>query len=646
MFRRLFSLALLLSLASPALGSQPPVILITIDTVRADRMGFLGSKRGLTPHLDKMARESVVFLNAYAQAPLTTVSHATILTGTYPQFHHVDDFGMPLAAQLPYLPAILRARGYRTAAFVGSIILDPKAGLAPGFDRGFERYDAGYRLRVRNEDRYGVMERRAGDVAARAISWLQRNAGRRFFLWVHVYDPHEPYDPPPPYKTKFAGAPYDGEIAYTDASLGTLFEWLRRHGLYDPALIVVCGDHGEALGQHGEKAHGMFLYQETIRVPLLLKLPRGRMAGKRLARAAALVDIAPTILDEVGARPPENMQGESLLRLLRTSTPGQEPVYSQTDYPARAFGWSPLASLRSGKYLYVRAPRQELYDLLSDPDALTDLSKGSPAVAATMAAQLDDIQRRYARGSPSSAPVLGPEQQQKLAALGYVAVGSTRTAPTADGVDPKDNIEIANLVHEAMMAVYNQRFAEAVPLLERVVAREPQVYIAQFQLGAAYARQKDYVRAVPHLRRATELFPEATMAHYELGIALYEGGDAKASVPALERALALAPRWADAHFSLASVYARSDRVTEAVKELGAALQLDPDHYRANLLLGRILSLQGDAQTALPYLEKSARLQPDSAEAHEFLADAYQRLGNSADEARERKRAGSVRPSHN
>src|SRR5208282_5656187 len=295
--------------AQPPKPQLPNVILITLDTTRADRMGFLGSKRGLTPYLDALARESVVFTRAYAQVPLTTASHATILTGTYPQFHQVNDFGVPLAQDLPYAPYIFRGNGYHTAAFVGSLVLDPETRSAPGFERGFDTYDAGFHLRHLGADRYHTIERRGGEVVAHALAWLTAHQKGPFFVWVHLYDPHDPYDPPEPFKTRYVSTPYNGEIAYVDSVVGKLLTELRALGLYDGALIAVMADHGEALGEHGETTHGIFLYDETIQVPLLFKLPGGRSAGTRIDSRAGLVDVLPTILQAVGIAVPPEVQG-------------------------------------------------------------------------------------------------------------------------------------------------------------------------------------------------------------------------------------------------------------------------------------------------------------------------------------------------
>jgi arylsulfatase A-like enzyme len=237
-------------------------------------MGFLGSTRGLTPALDALARTSTVFTRAYSQAPITTVSHATILSGTYPPFHHVSDFGSPLPATVPYLPDLLRRSGYRTAAFVGALVLDPRTGTAPGFDRGFDLYDAGFRLRRPGEDRYQTLERRGDEVGARAMRWMAQGGSTPWFAWVHLYDAHDPYDPPADLKGRFSAAPYDGEIAAIDRTAGRLAQ-----SAGPGAIVAVTADHGESLGDHGEDTHGVFLYDAVLHVPLVIRLPNGRGAG-------------------------------------------------------------------------------------------------------------------------------------------------------------------------------------------------------------------------------------------------------------------------------------------------------------------------------------------------------------------------------
>lgn len=618
-----------------AAAEPPSVVLVTLDTTRADRMGFLGSMRGLTPHLDRLARQGVVFERAYAQAPLTTVSHATILSGTYPQFHGVSDFGVPLGAGVPWLPEALRARGFRTAAFVGALVLDPRSGFAAGFDRGFDAYDAGFRVRRPGEDRYLTMERRAGEVVARALRWVDSRPPGPFLLWVHLYDPHDPYEPPSPFARSHASSPYDGEIAYADAAVGTLLSGLEARRLLDGAIVAVAADHGESLGEHGEKTHGVFLYDSTLHVPLIVKLPGGRAGGRRVRARVGLVDLAPTILDVLGA--PGGMQGRSLLGLADGPAEAERPAYAETEYPRRGFGWSALASWRVERFLYVEAPRRELYDVVADPEEVHDLAGTRSTIADRLAAQLAEFRARHSpraerAGSRGGEPALA----ERLAALGYVSGGAG--VPGGGGADPKDRIAVANALHDAILAVENGQLAKAVPLLERVVRSDPQIPTAQLQLGIARARQRQYALALPALRQAVALQPEALMAHYELGVALFETGDWKTAASHFEIVAARQPKWADARFSLASVYARTDRVPEAMAELEAALELEPKHYRANLLLGRLLALQGRPEAALPRLRQAVESAPESAEARSFLADAYQALGRTAEAERERARA--------
>lgn len=637
----------------PAEIPHPNIILITLDTTRADRMGFLGSKRGLTPNLDAMARQGVAFSNAYAHVPITTASHTTILTGTYPQYNRVNDFAVPLSSRLPYLPDLLHEQGYHTGAFVGSLILDPLDGTAPGFDRGFEVYDAGFHLRRPGSDRYHSVERRAGDVVNHALSWLSQLPNGPFFLWVHLYDAHDPYDPPPPFKERFAAQPYDGEIAYADSAVGKLLDEIRKHGLYDETLIVVMADHGESLGAHGENTHGIFLYDETLHVPLLIKLPAPHVAGRLIDARVRLVDVAPTILQEAGLPVPKEMQGESLSALMRppagagstaVEVEEERSAYAETDYPQRAFGWSSLRALRSGKYLYIRAPERELYNQTADPEAAHNLAAGTKAVADTIAAQLDAFRSRTSQTLVELAKP-DAEQMQKLQALGYIAsdTAATHDDEKLNGVDPKTKIEIANLLHDAMFDVEDARYQEAIPLLKRVLAEEPNIAIANMQYGMAQERLKNYAEAIPFLQKGSKLLPDNGMGHYELGLALFETGDWTGAAPQFEAAVERAPKWADAQFSLAAVYARVDRVPEAMEHLDICLELSSDHYRANLLRGRLLSLLGKADEALPNLQKAASIEPASREAHLFLADAYAQLGRPADEKAERARAEQARP---
>ncbi len=634
-------LLLLASALAAAATDQPNVILITLDTVRADRMGFLGSKLGLTPQLDALASQGVVFEHAYSQAPITPVSHATILTGTYPQFHGIRNFGDRLPPSVPLLPDILHAQGYHTGAFVGSIILDPKNGFASGFDRGFDVYNAGFHRQKTGERREASMQRRGEVTLGIALEWIGQQKGGPFFLWLHLWDAHDPYNPPEPFRSRFPKTPYNAGIAYVDSIVGKLLEYLRSQGLYDNSLIAVAADHGESLGDHGELTHSIFLYDSTIHVPLLVKFPGNRSAGQRVSATASLVDLAPTLIDSLGQAPPSAMQGRSLLPLIGNPHPENRSSLATGDHSERSFGWSALVSLRTGNQLYVRAPKPELYDMAADPGAKTNLFADKRPAAVRLAVQLDSFVKRISEGAPQPLQDgLDEKSREKLSALGYVA--SAKPGPVSR-TDPKDRIDVANAMHDASLAIEEGREASVIPLLLHVVAKDPQVQAAQYYLGIAYSRKGNFAKAIPPLRAAVELRPDALMAQYELAICLYETGDLKTAAAHFEILVENRSDWSDARYSLASIYARTGRPLEAAQNLLLVLQGEPDHYRANLLLGRMLFLNGTFDEALPYLEKAAAVQADSSEAHSFLAEEYEKLGRTADAANQRAEAARLKP---
>ncbi len=566
MLRRALSFWLLILLPTLSLAAtKPNIVLITLDSTRADRMGFLGAKGKLTPVLDGVAAQSVVFEHAYAQAPLTVVSHATILSGTYPQSHRASEFGATLAASVPYLPDLLHAQGYRTAAFVSSIALDPKNGFAPGFDRGFDLYDAGFHPPQRGEGHYVSVARLGQQVAARATGWLIEHKQGPFFLWVHLNDAHAPYIPS-----------YDRAVASADTNVGKLISVLRANELFEDALIVVASDHGESLGAHGEDSHGVFLYDETTQVPLLLKLPQNQMAGKHVAGKVRLVDVAPTILEVAGVAVPSQMQGQSLLRIAKTNPNADQPVYARSDFPQRAFGWSGLESWRTGKYLYIRAPKPELYDLAADPGAAHNLALTSKAALQTIASQLEAFDRHLDDSAGKSGETeLTSSEMQKLASLGYVGLQKTGSAvnPAASGTDPKDVIAIANKVESAMLAIQDGHPEKAIPTLQQAVGAKPDLYLAEYALGVALVQQQQYPAAVEHLHKAIQLRPDSAWAHYEMGASLLKTGDFKTSAVHLEIAATRLPEFAGAHSLLAQAYDRLGRGADAKRERARSTQL-------------------------------------------------------------------------
>ena len=541
--------ACLLGLASLCCAAaKPNLVLVTLDSARADRMGFLGAKTGLTPNLDLFARESLTFEHAYAQAPSTVVSHATILSGTYPQATGITEIGGALPATLPYLPDLLRGQGYRTAAFVTSYQLDPRNGLAQGFERGFQSYAVGPPL-------------------AGAIAWLSHTASGPFFLWIHL-------------SGSAPSVSYNSSLTAADGTIAKLIAALKQERVYATTGILVVADHGESLGAHGEQTHGIFLYDEAIHVPLLLKLPEAQPIPKRVATKVRLVDIAPTLLEIAGVPVPSQMQGQSLLRIARASGGADQPVYSRSEHPQRGFGWSLLESWRAGKYLYIRAPKPELYDLTADPGATRNLAQTSKATLDTMAAQLESFDRRFSGDAgKAQGAELNSSEMQKLASLGYVGLQKAAGASTTvTGTDPKDKIAIANKVIEAAEAVpyppvvetrdrtASAKLDRAIAALQPIVAADPNLYLAQYALGVALAGKGRYDDAAKHLHRAIELQPDSAWAHYAMGMTLLKTGNYKAASVHLEIAATRLPNFASAREALAQAHEHLGRGEDAKQQ--------------------------------------------------------------------------------
>lgn len=536
-------------------AGKPNVVLITLDGLRADRTDFLSAKTKLTPSLDDLARDSVVFEQAYAQAPDTVSSTATILMGTYPQTHRAGEFGIPLAAMLPYLPDQLHQAGYRTAAFVGTMQLDPHEGPFQAYSRGFEIFEATFHLPHRGESRYQSVERHADQVVARALEWVASVKSQSFFLWINLHEP-----------ASASGAQYDRAVTACDASLGKLVSFLRSQSLYENTAIVVVSSHGESLGAHGESRAGAFLYDETTHVPLVLKLPQLLLAGKQTTNRVRLLDLAPTLLETAHVPVPAQMQGQSLIRIAQSGSQAGQPVYARADLPDRDFGFSVIESWRAAKYLYIRAPKPELYDLSTDPNATHNLASTSKATLETMSAQLQSLDDRLANQTART-PALSSTEVQKLASLGYVGLQRASSGSVAmHGVDPKDDIATINSTMEALLALQDGKPEKALPALQRVLAAQPRAYLAQYGMGVALAQEGKDADAIAHFHEAIELRPDSPWAHLAMGSSLMKTGDYKTAVIHLEIASGRLPESATAHSLLADAYEHLGRKDDAATQ--------------------------------------------------------------------------------
>jgi choline-sulfatase len=587
-----------LVVASPEAGEaqkrapQPDVFLITIDTLRADHVHCYGDENIQTPALDGLAKDGIRFAEAFTPSPITNTSHTTILTGLLPSTHGVTDFAVPLAPSHPTLAELLKRSGYHTAAFIGAVILDSKT-LAPGLDRGFDFYD-NFPAHAQTKSRWGRVERRGGEVVQHAETWMIAHPTGPRFVWIHLYDPHDPYEPPPPYSQTYKDRLYDGEIAYADSALGRFVGYLKKIGRYDNALIVVVGDHGEGLGEHHEDTHGIFLYDSTTHVPLILKLPAEGHPNQVVKAQVRTTDILPTVVDWLRIPPPERLDGASLRPYVEGAEDKDRTAFGETDYPLR-FGWAPLRSVRAEGFKFIEAPRPELYDLHADPGELENHYQPSDLAVQKFRGMLAQVTVKANASSPAAATQDSQSSGDALKALGYQGQSSAAVSATAAETsrlpDPKDKIEEQNLLHIAMIASDDNRTEQARQALEKVLQLDPKSPTALRQLGELEIHAGDYVRAAEHLRLAREVRPEdATAAFYE-GQAREKIGDFAGARDALEASLKIAPEQFPARLLLGQVYLSLKDPKNAEDQFEAALLLQPQSAEAQLGVTQAQRLQ-------------------------------------------------------
>src|SRR5579864_2637441 len=618
-------------LASAQRQTSPDVYLITIDTLRADHVHCYGYGEVKTPALDALAGDGVRFEKAFTPSPITNTSHASILTGLLPGSHGVTDFGVPLSARHPTIAEALKKNGYKTAAFIGAVILDSKT-LAPGFDRGFDYYD-NFPEHPQTKSRWGRVERRGMDVVQHAENWLTKHPAGPHFVWVHLYDPHDPYEPPAPYSQTYKDHLYDGEIAYADSALGHFIGYLKQTARYRNAVVLVVGDHGEGLGEHREETHGIFLYDSTTHVPLIVKLPAGAHAGSVVQAQVRTVDIVPTLLDLAEVAALDKSDGESLKPYWVGSTQTDRPSFGETDYPLR-FGWAPLRSVRTEGFKFIEAPRPELYNLESDPGELHSQYEAKDRRVEKARSMLVEVAKREA--PPEAAQQAAGAANAQLKALGYGDQAADRNVAASTLADPKDKIEEQNLLHRAMLASDDNRIADARHDFEQVLALDPKSPTALRQLGELELQAGEYAKAAEHLKAAMQVRPDDATASYEAGQALEKSGDLPGARDALETSLKLMPGQFDARLLLGRVYLRLNNTKAAEDQFEAALLIKPEDVEAQLALADAQIVDGKFAEATNQLEDLAKSNPNKPEIFDLLAKAYAGLGK----AQEAERAGA------
>ena len=614
--------------------SAPDIYLVTIDTLRADHVHCYGYERVQTPALDALAKDGIRFAQAFTPSPITNTSHTTILTGLLPSSHGVTDFAVPLAAVHPTWAELLKQKGYHTAAFIGAVILDSKS-LAPGLDRGFDFYD-NFPEHPLTKSRFGRVERRGMDVVQRAVKWMNANPAGPHFVWLHLYDPHDPYEPAPPYSQTYKDHLYDGEIAYADSALANFLAYLKKLGRYENSVIVVVGDHGEGLGEHHEDTHGIFLYDSTTHVPLIVKLPSRSNAAKVVDAQVRTTDILPTVLDLLHASVPVKLDGESLKPYFGGAEFASRTAFGETDYPLR-FGWAPLRSVRAEGFKFIEAPKPELYDLQKDPGELKNEYGPTSEMVQKGRKLLTDLRAKKPPAAAGSAAAASPGAANQLQALGYVAETSSTNAPSGLP-DPKDKIEEQNLLHTAMIASEDERPAEARSALEKVLQLDPKSPTALKQIGELELKAGEYAKAAAHLKTAREIRPDDATAAFEAGQALEKTDDLAGARDALEASLKLQPSRLPARLLLGQVYLRLNDPKPADDQFEAALLLEPKSVEAQIGLAKTQIAQGNFADAVQQLEGLSKSQPDNAEVFETLAEAYTGAGKREDAQQAESRA--------
>ena len=609
------------------------LVIITLDTTRADRIGAYGARDVETPAIDGLAREGVLFEQAVAVAPLTLPVHSSIFTGRFPPEHGVrDNGGFFLDDSQVTLAEVLKGRGYRTGGFVAAYVLDSKWGISQGFDTYFDDFDVAQSKGMS----IGSIQRPANEVVDKALPWLQQAKDGPFFAWLHFYDPHTPYRPPEPFLTRYKGHPYNGEIAFMDSQVGRVVEKLKSLGLYDRTVIVVMGDHGESLGDHGEAAHGFFIYNSVTHVPFMIRAPFSLMQGRRVADPVRSVDVMSTVLDLLGVATPKEVTGTSLLPLMTGAAVelGLD-AYSESMYPLHHYGWSDLRALRAGRYKVIDAPRPELYDLDQDPREATNLYEQRRSLGDGMIAQLRRREQGFQKiEAPLPAGDIDPEARARLAALGYVgSFVANASDPRTGRADPKDKIGMFNKLGQAMELSKEGEdepddiFNQVIGLLNEVVKEDPQVIDAWFMMGTQHLKQRRPKEAVEFFKKTLELKPDYDLAVINMAQAYRQMGDDDAALAGFERYLQLDPKDAFVQYQIGEIWLDRGDIGKAEQLFNLALQLEPNVAAAKNALGVIALERGEVDTAERLIREAVAIKSTVRLAHYNLALIAEKRGD-------------------
>lgn len=611
------------------------VIVITIDTLRADHLGCYGYRAVKTPNIDALARQGILFWQAYTPTPVTFPSHTSIFTGTYPPFHGIRNNGnFILDSKALTLAEILTEHGYRTAAFIGAYVLDSYYGL----DQGFQTYDDDFSEGKSNEQEL-YQEKNAEQVTQEAVKWLEKNGQDRFFIWLHYFDPHAPYSPPSPFREEYSHNLYDGEIAYTDYWLGVLFRQLQKQKLDAKTLVILTSDHGESLGEHDELTHGVFIYDSTLRIPLIIKgsqLP----SSKTVSTQVRTIDLLPTILQILGINLPGQIQGQSLLNLVNGQPDKKERIlYCESYLPYYNHGWSPLSGIRTHDWKYIRAPKPELYDLRKDPAERRNRIGELSAVRGKMEAELSSLlssiapppkaeKNRHTEATDGNQAAFVPDQDRlkRLMSLGYISTASSIKPKEGSLADPKDKIGLLNYLNRGMGFLEDKDPNRAIREFKTLVEMDPNNTFGHLILGSTYCQVKFYDLALQEFLTVARIDDMYMDIHNRLASVYQIKGLSERAIEEYKLSIRNYPRCAENYNLLATVYIDLNRYDEAIEQLKEALRLKPDFIRAHNNLGLAYGRKKSYALAIEEFQAALRGSSSIAEIYNNLGCVYLELG--------------------
>lgn len=602
------------------------VILITVDTLRVDFVSAYENSKADTPNMDRVAKEGVLFETCIAQTPLTLPSHTSILSGTYPLHHQIrDNGGFLVPGSLEFVSEVLKKQGLITAAFIASYVLHSKWGINQGFDTYSDDFDLSRYERVS----LGNIQKRAEEVLDNAKKWLKTHKKDRFFTWIHLYDPHTPYDPPSPFKEKYPRRPYRGEVEYTDHELGLFFQFLKDEGLYDKSLIIMAADHGEGLGQHNEHTHGFFIYESTVRVPLIIRAPF-RFPVKKVKEVVELVDLAPTILEALDIPVPASYQGESLLGLMFGNRQrNKEGAYTETYYPRLHFGWSELKALYyDNHWKYILAPKEELYNLEADKEEKDSLALKQSYQARKVKERIQKFIREKSKNAeqPGEAKNLDKDDLQKLAALGYLTA-VVDTSNKENLPDPKGKVEVFNQLSKSKDYMAKEQYDQAIEILKKILATNPHLLDGILQLGNVYSRKNMHEEALKCFYRVLEEKPDYQAAMVNIIGSLIRLGQYDKGIEEIQRFLKIFPRDYTLFNELGTIYLFKQEDDKALEAFRTSIDIEPINPNALNKIGGIYIVKGDFTTAASFLEKARKINPDIRKLNFHLAQLEDARGN-------------------